>query len=83
MPNSSPQQNHMDAFLPLDNACPFTTLYWDFLSRHEGKLNGNNRMSMQLSNLRRKPATELREIRRHASKLRKTLHASVENRPAG
>ncbi len=34
-------------------ACPFTTLYWDYLLRHEGPLRGNQRMAMQLKNLTR------------------------------
>lgn len=36
-----------------DDACPFTTLYWDFLLRHEPMLQGNQRMRMQLKNLER------------------------------
>lgn len=36
-----------------EKACPFTTLYWDFLLRNEDKLTGNPRMSMQLRNLQR------------------------------
>ncbi|MEQ8716907.1 MAG: cryptochrome/photolyase family protein [Acidimicrobiales bacterium] len=36
-----------------DNACPFTTLYWDFLARNEASLQGNGRMGRQLANLRR------------------------------
>ncbi|MCH7225689.1 cryptochrome/photolyase family protein [Haloferula sp. A504] len=36
-----------------DNACPFTTLYWDFLLRNQDQLKGNQRMSMQLRNLSR------------------------------
>ncbi len=34
-------------------ACPFTTLYWDFLMRHEVLLKKNPRMGMQLKNLAR------------------------------
>jgi deoxyribodipyrimidine photolyase-related protein len=34
-------------------ACPFTTLYWDFLNRHEVMLKKNPRMAMQLKNLAR------------------------------
>ncbi len=34
-------------------ACPYTTLYWDFLIRHENLLKKNPRMAMQLKNLAR------------------------------
>jgi deoxyribodipyrimidine photolyase-related protein len=52
------------------DACPFTTLYWDFLARHERLLRKNPRLSMQLKNLTRKDAAELRTIRRQADDLR-------------
>jgi deoxyribodipyrimidine photolyase-related protein len=52
------------------DACPFTTLYWDFLARHEKLLRANNRMAMQLKNLARKEAADLRGIRRQADRLR-------------
>jgi deoxyribodipyrimidine photolyase-related protein len=51
-------------------ACPFTTLYWDFLARHEKLLAKNPRMTMQLKNLSRKDRDELRMIRRQADGLR-------------
>jgi len=52
------------------DACPFTTLYWDFLARHEQVLKKNPRMAMQLKNLGRKDTAELRTIRRQADGLR-------------
>jgi deoxyribodipyrimidine photolyase-related protein len=36
------------------NACPFTTLYWDFLLRHRDLLAKNPRMVMQIKNLDRR-----------------------------
>jgi deoxyribodipyrimidine photolyase-related protein len=51
-------------------ACPFTTLYWDFLARHEKVLRQNQRMQMQLKNLERKGANEMQAIRKQAVKLR-------------
>lgn len=35
------------------SACPYTTLYWDFLIRHQALLEKNPRMGMQLKNLAR------------------------------
>ena len=44
------------------DACPFTTLYWDFLMRHEDLLKKNPRMAMQLKNLARLDASVLADI---------------------
>jgi deoxyribodipyrimidine photolyase-related protein len=34
------------------NACPYTTLYWDFLARNADTLSGNHRMARQLAAMR-------------------------------
>ena len=49
------------------NACPFTTLYWDFLNRHEALLKKNPRMAMQLKNLNRLDASTRDAISAQAS----------------
>ena len=55
------------------DACPFTTLYWDFLARHQKLLAKNQRMTMQLKNVGRKDAADLRAIRRQADAVRERL----------
>lgn len=52
-----------------ENACPFTTLYWDFLMRNEAKLRRVPRMEMQLANLERLGPAERREIRAQAHQI--------------
>lgn len=56
-----------------DDACPFTTLYWDFLARHKKELKTNNRMGMQLKNLDRKEDDEIADIQSQAAELRKSF----------
>lgn len=53
-----------------ERACPFTTLYWDYLLRHEAALAGNMRMAMQLRNLGRLSAAQRTAIRQQAAALR-------------
>lgn len=54
-------------------ACPFTTLYWDFLIRHESELSRNPRMVMQVRNLARLSDQRRGEIVATASALRQSL----------
>ncbi|MCU7374369.1 cryptochrome/photolyase family protein [Paucibacter sp. O1-1] len=53
-----------------ERACPYTSLYWDFLLRHEGWLAEQPRMQMQLRNLARLDAAQRQAIRAHAEALR-------------
>ncbi|MFM8336015.1 MAG: hypothetical protein ACKODK_10655, partial [Opitutaceae bacterium] len=53
-----------------DEACPFTTLYWDFLLRHETLLRGNQRMALQVKNVARLSASERAAIRTRADAIR-------------
>ena len=51
-------------------ACPFTTLYWDFLLRHERLLASNPRMSLQVNNLARLNPSEVSAIQARAAEIR-------------
>jgi deoxyribodipyrimidine photolyase-related protein len=53
-----------------DSACPFTTLYWDFLMRHETMLAGNRRVALQVKNLARLSDVEKQAIRDRAASIR-------------
>jgi deoxyribodipyrimidine photolyase-related protein len=53
-----------------ENACPFTTLYWDFLLRHRARLSKNTRMGLQLKNLDRIGAEARTAIEARATAIR-------------
>ncbi len=53
-------------------ACPFTTLYWDFLMRHEPRLRANPRMAMQIRNVDRLTDEKRSAIQTQAAELRVT-----------
>jgi deoxyribodipyrimidine photolyase-related protein len=54
-----------------ETACPFTTLYWDFLLRHEATLAKNPRMALQVKNLARMNATQRQEVVERAAAIRR------------
>jgi deoxyribodipyrimidine photolyase-related protein len=56
-------------------ACPFTTLYWDFLGRHADTLARNPRMLMQLKNLHRLSESQREEIAQQAAQHRLSVGA--------
>ncbi len=59
-----------------DGACPFTTLYWHFIDRHETTLTGNPRTALMAKNLQKLSADERAAIRQHAMVLLENLDAA-------
>ena len=53
-----------------EEACPFTTLYWDFLIRHEALLAKNQRMALQIKNIARLKPPERTAIQARAQEIR-------------
>jgi deoxyribodipyrimidine photolyase-related protein len=54
-----------------DRACPFTTLYWDFLMRHETALAKNPRMALQVKNVARLTDAQKRAVHDRAAAIRR------------
>ena len=53
-----------------DTACPFTTLYWDFLMRHEAALARNPRMALQVKNVARLTDAQKQAVNERAAAIR-------------
>lgn len=64
-----------------DRACPFTTLYWDFLLRHADTLRTNPRMAMQLRNLERLDGTTRAAIVQQAQAHRRQVAGECAPEP--
>ena len=58
-----------------DNACPFTTLYWDFLDRNKEAFAKNHRMGQQVNGLKR--LSDLPELRVRAQEVLKGLESGT------
>ncbi|HQR77818.1 MAG TPA: cryptochrome/photolyase family protein [Burkholderiaceae bacterium] len=54
-----------------ERACPYTTLYWDFLMRHEKWLSKNARMALQVKNVARLSPAEREAVAQRAEAIRK------------
>ena len=57
------------------DACPFTTLYWDFLDRNRDALQSNHRMARVYANLNR--LADIDEVRERAVEVRTRLIAGT------
>ncbi len=56
-----------------NDACPYTTLYWDFLLRHRARFAHHPRTALQWRNLERLDGKTIAGIRRRAADLRAAL----------
>ena len=56
-----------------DDACPITTLYWEFLFRHQERLSSNPRMGLQLRNLNRFDAEDREKLLSRAGFVRESI----------
>jgi deoxyribodipyrimidine photolyase-related protein len=52
-----------------DEACPFTTFYWDFLLHNRGRFKDNRRMTLRMKNLQSIGSAEGRRVQQRAAQL--------------
>ena len=57
-----------------DGACPFNSLYWDFLDDNRDELGNNHRMSLMYGHLDRKDEDEMDSISERAEEVREMAH---------
>ncbi|MDZ7703236.1 MAG: cryptochrome/photolyase family protein [Trueperaceae bacterium] len=60
-----------------ENACPFNSLYWDFLDRHYDTFNDNPRMNLTMANWKRRDEASKDEIREQARDVLARLDAGA------
>jgi deoxyribodipyrimidine photolyase-related protein len=56
-----------------ENACPFNSLYWDFVARNHGSLKGNPRMNLVLAMYDKLDRGQVEAIREQAAQIRQSL----------
>jgi len=61
-----------------ERACPFTTLYWEFLMRHQALLAKNPRMALQVKNLARLSAADRQAVSERAAAIRRNEVGCVQ-----
>jgi deoxyribodipyrimidine photolyase-related protein len=57
------------------NACPFNSLYWDFIHRHETLLKSNPRMGMMIKLWNQKEESEQSNILKHADWIKSNIQS--------
>ena len=60
-------------------ACPYTTLYWDFLDRHEARFRDHPRLALQVKNLARLDTDRRAAIRVQAAAHRESIRPTPPN----
>lgn len=73
MSNYCKQCKYKPAVAVGEDACPFTTLFWESLDTHYDKFKSNPRMAFMLKNLERKSEEDILEIKNQASKFRVSI----------